>query len=213
MFSFVHATVWCQYLVFFNVRKAVKLCDCTWGLYTDPIRESALKVDSGRKNTCRTGHSNPRQYCAWLSLSVSLSLSLSLFLCLSACLSVCLFLIWTLYQLSCLRFILIIDTALNLHTHTHTPVIILTFTRQQKWEWRCALLVFNIKAQGRQNVIIGWFETVICSWWNNAAFEDILSMGFNDTMQAYFSKGGWFFKTVNSVFKEREKGRDVTQGK
>ena len=33
---------------------------------TDTERESALKVDSGRKIPCRTGDSNPRQYCAWL---------------------------------------------------------------------------------------------------------------------------------------------------
>ena len=32
---------------------------------TDTVRESALKVDSGRKNRCPTGDSNPRQYCAW----------------------------------------------------------------------------------------------------------------------------------------------------
>ena len=28
--------------------------------------ESALEVDSGEKIPCRTGDSNPRQYCAWL---------------------------------------------------------------------------------------------------------------------------------------------------
>ena len=33
---------------------------------TDTVRESALKVDSGRKNRCHTGDSNPRQYCACL---------------------------------------------------------------------------------------------------------------------------------------------------
>ena len=33
---------------------------------TDTVRESALKADSGRKIPCRTGDSNPRQYCAWL---------------------------------------------------------------------------------------------------------------------------------------------------
>ena len=33
---------------------------------TDAVRESALKVDSGRKVPCRTGDSNPRQYCARL---------------------------------------------------------------------------------------------------------------------------------------------------
>ena len=29
---------------------------------TDTVRESALKVDSGRKIPCRTRDSNPRQY-------------------------------------------------------------------------------------------------------------------------------------------------------
>ena len=33
---------------------------------TDTVRESALKADSGRKIPCRTGDSNPQQYCAWL---------------------------------------------------------------------------------------------------------------------------------------------------
>ena len=33
---------------------------------TDTVRKSALEVDSGRKISCRTGDSNPRQYCAWL---------------------------------------------------------------------------------------------------------------------------------------------------
>ena len=33
---------------------------------TDTVRQSALKGDSGRKIPCRTGDSNPRQYCAWL---------------------------------------------------------------------------------------------------------------------------------------------------
>ena len=36
------------------------------GVCTDTVRESALVVDSGRKIPCRTGDSNPRQYCAWL---------------------------------------------------------------------------------------------------------------------------------------------------
>ena len=36
------------------------------GSCTDPVRESALKVDSGRKIPCRTRDSNQRQYCAWL---------------------------------------------------------------------------------------------------------------------------------------------------
>ena len=38
------------------------------GGFTDTVRESALKVDSGRekKIPCNTWDSNPRQYCAWL---------------------------------------------------------------------------------------------------------------------------------------------------
>ena len=38
----------------------VNACDCTWGC-TDTVRESALKVDSGRKISCRTGKSNLRE--------------------------------------------------------------------------------------------------------------------------------------------------------
>ena len=41
----------------FNVRTNVNACDCTQGC-TDIARESALKVDSGRKIPCRTGGSN-----------------------------------------------------------------------------------------------------------------------------------------------------------
>ena len=33
---------------------------------TDTVRESALKVDSGRTVPCRTGDWNPHQYCFWL---------------------------------------------------------------------------------------------------------------------------------------------------
>ena len=41
----------------FNVRTDVNACDCTRGC-TDTVKESALKVDSGRKIPCRTGESN-----------------------------------------------------------------------------------------------------------------------------------------------------------
>ena len=44
----------------FNVRTGVNACDCALGC-TDTVRESALKVDSGRKIPCRTGESNLRQ--------------------------------------------------------------------------------------------------------------------------------------------------------
>ena len=41
----------------FNVRTDVNIWSCTQGC-TDTVRESALKVDSGRKIPCRTGESN-----------------------------------------------------------------------------------------------------------------------------------------------------------
>ena len=41
----------------FSMRTDVNTCDCARGC-TDNIRESALKVDSGRKIPCRTGESN-----------------------------------------------------------------------------------------------------------------------------------------------------------
>ena len=44
----------------FNVRPYVNACDCTRGC-TDTVRESALKVDSGRKISFRTGESNLRR--------------------------------------------------------------------------------------------------------------------------------------------------------
>ena len=44
----------------FDVRTNVNVCNCT-GRYSDTDRESALKVDSGRKIPCRIGHSNVRQ--------------------------------------------------------------------------------------------------------------------------------------------------------
>ena len=44
----------------FNMHTDVNACDCTRGC-TDTLRESALKVDSGRKIPCRTGESNLRQ--------------------------------------------------------------------------------------------------------------------------------------------------------
>ena len=41
----------------FNLRSEVNACDCTRGC-PDTVRESALKVDSGRKIPSRTGESN-----------------------------------------------------------------------------------------------------------------------------------------------------------
>ena len=50
-----------DYTIFeLNVRTDVNACDYTRGC-TDTVRESALKVDSGRKIPCRTGESNLRQ--------------------------------------------------------------------------------------------------------------------------------------------------------
>ena len=44
----------------FNVRIDVDACDCTRGCM-GTVKESTLKVDSGRKIPCRTGESNLRQ--------------------------------------------------------------------------------------------------------------------------------------------------------
>ena len=44
----------------FNVRTDVNARDCTRGC-ADTVRESALKVDSGKKIPCRNGESNQRQ--------------------------------------------------------------------------------------------------------------------------------------------------------
>ena len=44
----------------FNVRTDVNACDCAREC-TDTVRESALKVDRGRKIPCRTGESNLRR--------------------------------------------------------------------------------------------------------------------------------------------------------
>ena len=46
-----------MYYGIFNVRTDVNACDCTLGC-TDTVRESALKVDSGRERSCPTGKSN-----------------------------------------------------------------------------------------------------------------------------------------------------------
>ena len=48
-----------DYMIF-NVRTDVNACDCERGC-TDAVRESALKVDCGRKTPCLTGESNLRQ--------------------------------------------------------------------------------------------------------------------------------------------------------
>ena len=48
----------------FNVRTDVNTCNCTWGCMDTRKRESALKVDSGRKIPRRTGESNLRWWRA-----------------------------------------------------------------------------------------------------------------------------------------------------
>ena len=47
----------------FNICKDVNACLCTWGCM-DTVKESALKVDSGRKIPCRTGGLNLHQWHA-----------------------------------------------------------------------------------------------------------------------------------------------------
>ena len=42
------------------MRTDVNACDCARG-FRKHVRESSLKVDSGRKIPCRTGESNQRQ--------------------------------------------------------------------------------------------------------------------------------------------------------
>ena len=54
--SIIHRTLDTDYTIF-NVRADVNACDCTQGC-TDTVRESALKVDSGRKIPCHTRESN-----------------------------------------------------------------------------------------------------------------------------------------------------------
>ena len=55
----------------FKVRTDVNACDCIRE-YADTVRESALKVDSGRKISCRTEESKLRQRHAGLTLSIEL---------------------------------------------------------------------------------------------------------------------------------------------
>ena len=51
----------------FNVRTDINACDCTRGC-SDTVKESPMKVDSGRKLPCRTGESNLRWQRAGLML-------------------------------------------------------------------------------------------------------------------------------------------------
>ena len=58
--------VWLQVVGIFNVRVQMLKHVIVHGGCTDTVRESALKVDSGRKVPYRAGNPNPRQYCVWL---------------------------------------------------------------------------------------------------------------------------------------------------
>ena len=49
------------------MRTDINACDSTWGC-TDTVRESALKVDPGRKIPCSTGESNLRRQRAGLMI-------------------------------------------------------------------------------------------------------------------------------------------------
>ena len=57
----------CPWYVFFHregereINRGGNVCACTRGC-TDTERESALKVDSGKKSLCRTGESNLRHW-------------------------------------------------------------------------------------------------------------------------------------------------------
>ena len=55
--------VWLQVVGIFNVRVQMLKHVIVHGGCTDTVRESALKVDSGRKVPYRAGNPNPRQYC------------------------------------------------------------------------------------------------------------------------------------------------------
>ena len=54
--SIIHRTLDRDYRIF-NVHTGVNACDCTQGCM-DTVRESLLKIDSGRKIPCRTRESN-----------------------------------------------------------------------------------------------------------------------------------------------------------
>ena len=71
--SCVQTMVWLPVFGIVNVRKGVTdACDTAHGDCMDIVRESALEVDCGRKIPCRTGDSNPRQYCTLAFQSDSL---------------------------------------------------------------------------------------------------------------------------------------------
>ena len=60
------------------VRVCVCVCVCSRACVCVYVEShSVLKVDSGRKILCRTGDSNPRQYCAWIFQSDALPTELS----------------------------------------------------------------------------------------------------------------------------------------
>ena len=66
VFLCVHTMVWLPVFGIFNV-STDDACYSTQGC-TDTVRESVLEAVSGKKIPCRTGDSNPCQYCAWPSV-------------------------------------------------------------------------------------------------------------------------------------------------
>ena len=56
----------CQCLGFLTFAQTLMHAIAYWGCTNTVMRESALKVNSGRKIPSRTWDSNPRQYCTWL---------------------------------------------------------------------------------------------------------------------------------------------------
>ena len=66
----------CQWLGFLTSAQMLMHVTAHRGC-TDTVTESALEADSGRKIPCRTGDSNPRQYCAWLFTRTLYQLSYS----------------------------------------------------------------------------------------------------------------------------------------
>ena len=88
---------------------------------TDTTRKSALEVDSGRKISCRTGDSNPRQYCAWLFSQ-------------------------TLYQVSCPCAYLawsgdVVKLQLFGVSNSHTPYLCVWHCLSYLCIWHCLILV------------------------------------------------------------------------
>ena len=72
--SCVHTMVWLPVSGSFNVHTDGDASVCTRRLYGHR-KKVCTEVDSGRNISCRTGDSNPRQYCTLLSEGHSVQLS------------------------------------------------------------------------------------------------------------------------------------------